>query len=693
MKALETAEAHDLVLKNWKSQGTRSGMSVLDDQEVSFPMVQVGSHQSKWISVNNPSEQPVIMQLILNSVEIIDRCNSTLGFIQPPSSGSLVHNESTTPSRYGFSIPESALTKAYVHPFGRASFGPILFHPSDRCWWKGSALIRNNLTGVEWLPLRGYGGSLSLLLFDGSEPVQSIEFNLSLPISVNISPPHMLFHMEETSFACSQLLLKELYAKNTGDLPLEVKKIKVSGEECGLDGFMVHTCKGFAIAPGELSMLLISYQTDFSAAMIHRDLELALSTGILVIPMKASIPIYVLNICNKSVFWMRVKKYTAAIILAASLIFLIFWCIFPQVLALGSYNYLWKDHKDSMATTAKSPGKCLSHGNCEFSMSTKMESLINKTSMQASVGKYTGGEVGAPEQGSNDQNARATSENQTPSNDYPYSQNERALPSVLSQSVLVENSDIRETSQPGNLTIKTEKEKGRRRRKRKGAHIKFAGLLEASSSQSGNSTPSSPLSPATSVTPKHLWPETPDADQAVDGRNPYNDVANQHCRKSGAFQSVSNQNVSDSKVTVKSHDTESFLSPLEQPLTGKTVSERVLSPSASFPCATRRASNLLHPSFLASTSSIAPHARAPGSKLYDQKEIKTEEKVQFGDEYTYDIWGDHFSRLHLMGSSKDLGSPFSRASDHDSESFFVKDPQTLMKKSQLRSVSCFHLEG
>lgn len=671
---------------------------MLDDHEVLFPMVQVGNHQSKWISVKNPSEQPVVMQLILNSGEIIDQCKDTHGLIQPPSSGSLVYYESTRPSRYGFSIAESALTEVYVQPYGRASLGPILFHPSNRCWWRSSALIRNNLSGVEWLSLRGYGGSLSLLLFEGSEPVQSIEFNFSLPIPINISPPDMLVQTEGTSFACSPLLLKEFYAKNTGDLPLEVRKIKVSGKECGLDGFMVHTCKGFAIEPGELSKLLISYQTDFSAATIHRDLELALATGILVIPMKASLPIYVLNICNKSVLWMRIKKHTSAIILAVSLMFLIFWFIFPQVLAWGCYDCLCKSHKNSMATTARSTGKCsgmLDHRNCKFSMSAEMESLIKKSSIQASVGKYTGGWVGAPEQGNIEQCAKATPEDNGHENNFSHSEKERKLPSVLSQSLPVKNSDMQETSQTGNLTIKTEKEKGRKRRKRKGAGNKLTGLFEVSSSQSGNSTPSSPLSPVTSVIPKHIWPQSLDMDQAVEGQNSYNEVANRHCQKSDASESVPEKNVSDPKVTTRFHGTESFVNTKEQPSAPKrTVSKPVLLPSATFPSASRPSSNVLPSSSpLASTSSMAPHARAPGSKLYDQKNIRADEKEQLGDQYTYDIWGDHFSRLHLMGSSKDLRSPFCRVSENDSESFFVKGPQTLMKKSQSRSVSCFHLEG
>ncbi|XP_039008067.1 uncharacterized protein LOC120136014 [Hibiscus syriacus] len=261
-KVLQMAEVDELVLGNWKSQGTAGGMSVLGDHEVLFPMVQVGSHSSKWITVKNPSTQPVVMQLILNSGEIIDECRNKDVFMMPPS-GSLAHNSSPMPMRYGFSIGKSATTEAYVHPNGKASFGPILFHPSNRCGWTSSALIRNNLSGVEWLSLRGYGGSISLVLFEDSAPIESVEFIHSLPTSLNISPPQTFFHVEETTNACSQPLSKELYAKNTGDLPLEVKSIEVSGTECVVDGFTVHSCKGFCLEPGESMKLLISYQSDF----------------------------------------------------------------------------------------------------------------------------------------------------------------------------------------------------------------------------------------------------------------------------------------------------------------------------------------------------------------------------------------------------------------------------------------------
>ncbi|PON43967.1 Transmembrane protein 131-like [Parasponia andersonii] len=698
IKALETSEAGELVLGNWKAQGTRGGMSVLVDHELLYPMVQVGSYQSKWISVNNPCQEPVIMQLILNSGEIIDECKGTDGLIQPPSSGSLVHDESSTPSRYGFSIAENAVTEAYVHPYGSVSFGPILFSPSTRCEWKSSALVRNNLSGVEWLSLRGFGGSLSLLLHEASEPVRSIEFNLSLPNPVNFSPLDIFANMEETSYSCSQPQLKELYAKNMGDLPLEVRRIKVSGKDCGLDGFVVHTCKGFAIEPGEMSKVLISYQTDFSASVVHRDLELVLATGILVIPMKGTIPIYTLNVCKRSVFWMRVKKYTAAIILAASLMLLIFWFIFPQVLTLGSYDYFCKSYKGSMPTTL-STGKCprgLNLGNSKFSLLTEMDNLIKRNSAQACV-SYPGCQVGQPVQGT--QHAKPILENDKQPYDLSDIRKEEELPlSLLPQSLHIENSDTQETSQTGNLTIKTEKEKGRRRRKKKGAGNKLAALFEVSSSQSGNSTPSSPLSPVTSVTPKHLWPQSLDAaDHAIEGRNPHTQVSHQHLDKESVTESVSKESLLESKVIARNHVSDPFVSTQEQLLAPrKTTCRPVLLPSATFPSAGRPApthSSCSFP-FSASSSTIAPHARAPGSRLYDQKNIKAEEKASsLGDAYTYDIWGDHFSRLHLMGKSKNMSSLFSKTSDNDSDSFFVKGPQALVTKTQPKSLSCFRQGG
>ncbi|PQQ18176.1 uncharacterized protein Pyn_35993 [Prunus yedoensis var. nudiflora] len=125
----------------------------------------------------------------------------------------------------------------------------------------------------------------------------------------------------------------------------------------------------------------------------------------------------------------------------------------------------------------------------------------------------------------------------------------------------------------------------------------------------------------------------------------------------------------------------------------KAADRAVLLPSATFPCAGRPAPNAVCTSpFQASTSAISPHARAPGSKLYEQKNVGEERKSRFGDEYAYDIWGDHFPRLKLT-STNNVTSMISSTSESDSNSFFVKGPQTLMTRSPPRSVSFFHQDG
>lgn len=685
MKAMYTAgEADELVLRNWKAQDTRSGMSVLDDHEVLFPMLQVGSHYSKWINVKNPSQEPVVMQLILNSGEIVNQCKSPDGLIQPPSSGSLVGNKSPSPSRYGFSVAESAVTEAYVLPNGRASLGPLLFHPSNRCEWRSSALIRNNLSGVEWLPLRGFGGSLSLLLLEESEPIQSVEFNLSLPTPLNISSPDISLQVEDTTHSCLRPLSKEFYAKNTGDLPLEVARIKVSGKECRMDGFMVQPCKGFSLQPGESAKLLISYQTDFSALVVQRDLELALETGILVIPMKASLPLCMLNTCRKSVFWTRFKKYSATVFFVGSLMFLVLWYIFSQVLVLSSHDCLCTSGKSSLDTCTSSTGKsCHVHNyrSSKFSVSSEINSLLRSfwEDRTNSVGRYHHDQAGNSDQEKVGHHAKQIRQVPKQTHDLSdTSKNKGMAFALMSESALVENSDELEASQLGNLSVKTGKETGRRRRKRKNAGTKLAGLLEHSSSQSGNSTPSSPLSPVTSVTPKHMWPPSPDVGQAVEARNPFTHAAHHRCQKSHVFKSASKAN-NLSKPQI-------FPSQEQPSAPRKTVARPVLLPSATFPSAGRPAPSVV-------TSAISPHARAPGSKLYDRKNVGTEEKTRFGDEYTYDIWGDHFSRLNLLGRSKDTNSLSSGTTESDPDSFFVKGPQTLMKNSPPRSVSFFHQEG
>ncbi|KAL7141362.1 hypothetical protein ABFS83_08G047800 [Erythranthe nasuta] len=625
IKAVDSGEADESILRNWKSQATVSSMSVLDNNELLFPIVLVGNYCSQWINVKNPSQEPVVMQLILNPGQVIDKCSEPEKLLQPLTSSVMVVNKSFAPTRYGFSIGKHAVTEAFIHPYGSAILGPILFQPSNRCEWRSSALIRNNISGVEWLSLRGFGGSLSLALHEGYDPVQSLEFNLNLSNRLNFSSPRK-------TQSCSQPLKKEVYAKNTGDLPLEVLRIEVSGVRCGLDGFIVRNCTGFSLQPGESARLYISYQTDFSAETVQRDLELTLASGVLVIPMKATIPMCLLHSCKKIMFWMRVKKATVGLFFAASLLCLVVFFVLPHAAAFAH---------DQELKSGESPVSPLIH-------------LLNSLHT-----RFNWKKIGPQMKGFVKSSADVD----------PSSEHEKQTKSLLDkqpQIASVENLDMQGKLESQNLKVKVGKEKGKRQRKKKNNGAP-ALLFEVSSSQSGNSTPSSPLSPVTSPPPKRPWPLSP----SVEAKSPFS-------------QKIDKTKCSP-KVNILDNEVRSNCAQEKPSLTKKVAGKAVLLPSATFPSAVRAVPAWkCNSPFLAPKSTIAPHARAPGKKVQSPKNGGTEEKMAVVEQkYTYDIWGDHLFGLPLASQSKEVPSKPLSCIENDYESFFVRGPQTLMKNSLL----------
>ncbi|KAL5063938.1 hypothetical protein RYX36_025675 [Vicia faba] len=622
----ETADVDALVFGN--------RVSLLEDVEVVFPMVEVGSYVSKWITVKNPSRHPVTVQLILNMEEIVDECRGPDDIIQNFSAANLVIDEVISAAKYGFSVTESAVTEAYVHPYDYATLGPITFYPSKRCRWNGSALIRNNLTGIESIPLRGTGGLRSLALLERSEHVQSINFDLQMHNLLSFSLLYSLLHMKDMISVCSQPFVNEIYAKNTGDLPLEVKTMRVSGRECGLDGFKIQDCKGFSLNPGESIKLLISYQTDFSAATVHRNLELALASGIFLIPMKASVPYDVLCNCKKFLFWARVKKWLLGFILFASLFFMV------------SLDYLCKNDSNSMHITLQHPGKtplvlpCNQRKDKLSSMSGKM------TNMVCSGGKGTTSPV------------RATCVKYSYGTSDQDSENHKQFSLLLDSQKEGKSQTPTTTVQSSEIKIKTGKEKGRRKKKNnKSLGAKLTAVSEVSSSRSGNSTPSSPLSPITPASTKSIWPLSPNVEQHHKKFQPSASKTNTSKKHRVPVNSLS-ENVSSRKVS-HSPSSSNASTPLKMFCPASPPMPAIPSPSS-----------------LVSTSSISLSLRAPGSTLDKQMTLLAPKVVGVEEEYTYDIWGGHLSGLHLL-LPKDVTCMKSSPDGKNFSSFFVGEPQSI----------------
>ncbi|GJV60823.1 putative transmembrane protein [Tanacetum coccineum] len=622
IKATEMAKADDLVLGNWRSQGTNNGMSVLDEQEVTFPMVHISTHQSKWISVVNPSDQPVVMQLLLNSGELINECRGSDENLQLPSSYPMVVNGHMTPSRYGFSIAGNALTEAYVHPREKAVLGPIVFHPSSRCEWKSSVLVRNNLSGVEWLLLRGSGGSISLRLLDGSDPVHTVQ------LKHNYLKPYT----------------KDLFAKNTGDLPVEINRISISGTKCELDGFVVGSCKGFGLEPGESRKLTISYTADTCVETLRRELELNMAGGILVVPMEVNLSASTLKLCKRSLLWIIFKNF----VLTVLIISMACSCTFSFIIRggdLSKTSSVHDEHSSDVCSKPKSASEVLPSSlssappsslklKATVAEASKPENLMVKTgntdvcSKPKSVSKLL--PPSSPSTPPSSLKSKASViEASKPENlavktrnadvcAKPDSVRELLPPSSSSPppSSLESKATTVEASKPENLTVKTGKEKPRRRRKRRGSGSGLAAHMEVSSSHSSNSpTPSLPSSPASSLTPKRFSELSPK--QNVQARNPFN------------------------------HGTTSAAPPaVEKPSTPPKTP--------------------------------APITRAPEAESIT---VEHEESSGYDPRFEYNIWGGHL-QLSSPGSTE-VGS----VTPNNSGSFFLNNPQELFTSCQAETVS------
>ncbi|CAA7056912.1 unnamed protein product [Microthlaspi erraticum] len=283
--------------------------------------------------------------------------------------------------------------------------------------WSNSALISNNLSGVVWLSLK---------------PVHIIEFQ----------PFAGIFHIGGATTPLS----RELHGnKNAGELSLSV-----SGRQCGGNGNN-NQYEGFSSETGDYIKFLFFYQTGLSWAS---------GVAVFAVPMKATAPVLMLNLCKKPVFWMRTKKLSVAVLVAAALLILIF-CF--------NDNFMDENNKRNQSEVKKVEKK-----PSTITISPEMDSLLRSIS-----------------QGSNE-----VSENSI-----------KPIASVTSSS-----SSQAETSEAASLSVKTAKDKKRRRnkKKKKGA---VTGLTsertDVSSSQSGNSTPRSPMSPEPQTTQATRKPPKP----------------------------------------------------------------------------------------------------------------------------------------------------------------------------------------
>ena len=180
------------MVDSWRSHATKKNVSVLEQHELVFLIGQSTEPLSRCVKVRNPTGKPVIIQMLLNPEMVVDQCNIVDFFGKEPSL-----------TGHGFMAAESAVTEAVIQPYGSIDLGPIYFRPCGQCRWRSSAVVRNNLSGVEWVILRSTIDSPPVNISRGTESSQELGSKLGQRPDLNSS--------SSSTFFCNRLCFNKIF--------------------------------------------------------------------------------------------------------------------------------------------------------------------------------------------------------------------------------------------------------------------------------------------------------------------------------------------------------------------------------------------------------------------------------------------------------------------------------------------------
>lgn len=239
------------------------------------PAIEVGQMQRQWITLSNPTTQPLLLDYFLSDplyarqtqlslpLEVIDVRGSS-GFLT---------------DKDVFSLPDApGIGGPLLLPGGASLTIPVQFSAQQPDKYSTLLHVRSNLTLYEavWLTARAvqsqirFGnrrpGSSTPLLFELS-PQQFERCDGTIKIDEEQAK-------KDPSATHSVVTTRTFVARNAGVLPIMVRGFRVGRRPCEGYGFWVIDCHAFELRESETRRIEISFTTDFTASRVQRTLTL-----------------------------------------------------------------------------------------------------------------------------------------------------------------------------------------------------------------------------------------------------------------------------------------------------------------------------------------------------------------------------------------------------------------------------------
>jgi len=169
-----------------------------------------------------------------------------------------------------FFLPKALSSQVFViKPHQKTKIGPIIYSPNIHSNNSTATLfIKNNLTVLYPIKLKGYGGSGLLNFFLLDE--KNIEKNRSpneekidkLIININ-----SLDDIDENNE-----IRKVIKIKNTGNLPVNVSNTTVKDSGCEGYGMRLSNCNAFSLKPSESMKFIVTIIPDFNFYYLEKEI-------------------------------------------------------------------------------------------------------------------------------------------------------------------------------------------------------------------------------------------------------------------------------------------------------------------------------------------------------------------------------------------------------------------------------------
>ncbi|KAH8348621.1 hypothetical protein KR084_009237 [Drosophila pseudotakahashii] len=222
------------------------------------PAIEVGQVQRQWITLTNPSQNPLLLDYFLSDPAFARRTQLSL----PHEVIDVSSTSCYLTDREVFALPDAG--DPILLPGGASLNIPITFSAQQPEKYCTLLHVRSNLTLYEavWLQARA---------------VQS-QFRFGNRRPGSASP--LLFEMATEQFQGCQsgngavVATRSFTARNSGVIPMRIEGFLIGSLPCEDFGFKVMDCEGFDLGENETRKVEIAFSADFTSSRVKRSLTL-----------------------------------------------------------------------------------------------------------------------------------------------------------------------------------------------------------------------------------------------------------------------------------------------------------------------------------------------------------------------------------------------------------------------------------